>query len=95
MIEFFPTARISRVAGLITVVFAMLMLFIPVIVFFLVSMSRAWIAIIVLILCLSFSTIVSLLTNGGIQDKVIFVGTATYCAVLVTFLNNVLPRSER
>jgi hypothetical protein len=50
----------------------------------LVSMSKAWMAIVVLAFVFSFSIIVSLLTEAGIQE--IFVGTATYCAVLVTFL---------
>ncbi len=83
-IEFFSTARISLVARLAAVFFAVLILFIPVILFLLVSMSKAWMAIIVLAFVFSFAIIVSHLTEAGIQE--IFVGTATYCAVLVTFL---------
>jgi hypothetical protein len=41
-------------------------------------------AIVILAFVFSFSIIVSLPTEAGIQE--IFVGTATYCAVLVTFL---------
>lgn len=83
-IEFFSTARISLVARLMAVFFAVLILFIPVILFLLVSMSKAWMAIVILGFVFSFAIIVSLLTEAGIQE--IFVGTATYCAVLVTFL---------
>lgn len=63
---------------------AVLILFVPVILFLLVAMSKAWMAIVVLGFVFSFATMVSLLTEAGITE--IFVGTATYCAVLVTFL---------
>jgi hypothetical protein len=95
MIEHFSTARTSLAARLITVFVTELMLFTPVIVFSLVSMSRAWTAIVVLILTFSFPIIVSLLTNAGIQE--IFLGTATYGAVLVIviFLNGTIPWLKR
>jgi fatty acid desaturase len=83
-IAFFSTARISLVARLMAVFFAVLILFIPVILFLLVSMNKAWMAVVILGFVFSFAIIVSLLTEAGIQE--IFVGTATYCAVLVTFL---------
>jgi hypothetical protein len=84
MVEFFSTARISLFARLIAVFLAVVILFIPVILFLLVPMSKAWMAIVVLAFDFGFSVMVSLLTDAGIQE--IFVGTATYCAVLVTFL---------
>ena len=43
-------------------------------------------AVVVLTFDFIFSVMMSLLTEAGVQE--IFVGTATYCAVLVTFLGN-------
>jgi hypothetical protein len=83
-IEFFSIARISLVARLIVVFLAVLVLFITVILFLLVPMGKACMAIVVLAFVFCFSAMVTLLTDAGIQE--IFVGTATYCAVLVTFL---------
>ncbi len=74
------------IARLIAVFFAVLVLFIPVILFFLTPMSRAWMAVIVLAFVFMFSVMISLATDAG--DNEIFIGTATYCAVLVTFLGN-------
>jgi hypothetical protein len=65
---------------------AVLVLFIPVILFLLTSMSRASMAITVLAFVFIFSIMMGLLTHAA--DKEIFVGAATYCAVLVTFLGN-------
>jgi len=81
---FFSGARINLVARLMAVFFAVSILFVPVILFLLVSMSKAWMAVVVLTFVFGFAIIVSSLTEAGIQE--IFVGTATYCAVLVTFL---------
>jgi hypothetical protein len=47
-------------------------------------MGKAFMALVVLAFVFCFSAMVTLLTDAGIQE--IFVGTATYCAVLVTFL---------
>lgn len=85
-VEFYCTGRINVIARLIAVFFAVLVLFIPVILFFLTSMSRVSMAIVVLAFDFIFSVIISLLTDA--RDKEIFIGTATYCAVLVTFLGN-------
>ena len=85
-VEFFSTARISIFARLIVVFLAVLILLIPVILFFLTSMSRASMTVVVLTFVFLFSVMVSLLTDAGVQE--IFIGTATYCAVLVTFLGN-------
>jgi len=74
------------IARLIVVFFAVLVLFIPVILFFLTPMSRAWMAVIVLAFVFLFSVMISLATDAG--DNEIFIGTATYCAVLATFLGN-------
>lgn len=85
-VELFSASRIAIVARLVVVCFAVLVLYIPVILFLLTSMSRACMSVVVLTFVLVFSSIMSLLTDAGIQE--IFVGTATYCAVLVTFLGN-------
>ena len=79
-------ARIRIAARLLVVFIAVLVLFIPVILFLLTSMSRAWMAAVVLVFVFLFSGMISLLADAGVQE--IFIGTATYCAVLVTFLGN-------
>jgi hypothetical protein len=43
-------------------------------------------AVVVLSFVFVFSIMMSLLTDAGVQE--VFVGTSTYCAVLVTFLGN-------
>lgn len=86
MVEIISTDRISTFARLIVVFLAVSVLFIPVILFLLTSMSRACMAIVVLAFDFIFAIMMSLLTTAGVPE--IFVGTATYCAVLVTFLGN-------
>lgn len=77
-------------ARLMVVFFAVLVLFIPVILFLLTSMSRACMAVVVLAFVFIFSVMMSLLTDAG--DKEVFVGTATYCAVLMTFLGQLVEK---
>jgi hypothetical protein len=84
--EFWSIPRIAICARLVAVFFAVLVLFIPVILFLLTSMSKAWMAVVVLTFDFVFCVMISLLTDAGIQE--IFIGTSTYCAVLVTFLGN-------
>ena len=85
-VAFYSTSRIATFARLMVVFFAVLSLFIPVILFLLTSMSRGCMAVVVLAFCFIFSVMMGLLTPAA--DKEIFVGVATYCAVLVTFLGN-------
>jgi hypothetical protein len=85
-VQLFSVERVNIFARLIVVFLAVLVLFIPVILFFLTSMSRAWMSIVVLAFVFVFSIMMSLLTDAGMQE--IFVGTSTYCAVIVTFLGN-------
>ncbi|KAF8852360.1 hypothetical protein BDZ45DRAFT_730216 [Acephala macrosclerotiorum] len=85
-VKFYCKARINMLARLMAVFSAVIILFIPVILFFLTSMSRPWMTVVVLAFDFIFSVVISLLTDAG--DKEIFIGTATYCAVLVTFLGN-------
>lgn len=74
--EFWSIPRIAICARLVVVFIAVLVLFIPVILFLLTSMSRAWMAVVVLSFDFIFCVMISLLTNAGIQE--IFVGTSTY-----------------
>ncbi|TVY81165.1 hypothetical protein LSUE1_G007072 [Lachnellula suecica] len=85
-VQFFSVARINIFGRLIVVFFAVTVLFVPVILFLLTSMSRASMSFVVLAFVFVFSIMMSLLTDAGIPE--IFVGTATYCAVIVTFLGN-------
>ena len=79
-------ARVKMFGRLMVVFFAVLVLFTPVILFLLTSMSRACMAVVVLAFVFIFAVMMSLLMDAG--DKEMLVGTATYCAVLVTFLGN-------
>ncbi|PMD59944.1 uncharacterized protein K444DRAFT_529515, partial [Hyaloscypha bicolor E] len=85
-VHFFATGRINILARLIVVFFAVSVLFIPVILFLLTPMSRGWMSCVVLVFVFIFSAMISLLTEAGMSD--IFIGTATYCAVIVMFLGN-------
>jgi hypothetical protein len=85
-VAFYSVSRITTIARLLVVFFAVLVLFIPVILFLLTSMNRGCMAVVVLAFCFIFSVMMGLLTPAA--DKEIFVGVATYCAVLVTFLGN-------
>lgn len=73
-------------ARIIVVFFVISILFIPVIIFMLTSMSHTWMTMIVLIFFILFAGMISLLTEADVPE--IFIGTATYGAVLVTFLGN-------
>ncbi|KAE8444163.1 hypothetical protein EG329_000851 [Mollisiaceae sp. DMI_Dod_QoI] len=84
-VEFLSQARITAVARTFAVFFAVSVLFIPVNLFLLVPMSRACMAVVALVFVIAFSMIISLI-EATFQE--IFVGTATYGAVLVTFLGN-------
>jgi hypothetical protein len=86
VVKLYCTGRIRIFARLIAVLIAVLVLFIPVILFLLTSMNRACMAVVVLSFVFIFSVVISMFTDA--RDKEIFVGTATYCAVLVTFLGN-------
>ncbi|KAH8779482.1 hypothetical protein F5882DRAFT_148706 [Hyaloscypha sp. PMI_1271] len=85
-VEFFSQSRINAVARLVAVFFAVSVLFIPVILFLLTSMSKACMLAVVLVFVLTFSIIISVVVEVSFQE--IFIGTATYCAVLATFLGN-------
>ena len=85
-VEYLSKERITIFARLAIVFLAVSVLFIPVVLFLLTTMSRTWMSIVVLTFVFVFSIIMSLFTEAGVQE--IFVGTATYCAVIVTFLGN-------
>ncbi|KAL2066958.1 hypothetical protein VTL71DRAFT_1382 [Oculimacula yallundae] len=86
MVEYYCTYRISIFARFMVVFCAVLVLLIPVILFLLTSMSRSCMVVVVLGFLFIFSAMISLLTDASVKE--VFVGTATYCAVLVTFLGN-------
>jgi hypothetical protein len=85
-VQLFSVERVKCFARLLVVFLAVLVLLIPVILFLLTPMSRACMAVVVLAFVFVFSIMMSLLTDAGIQE--IFVGTSTYCAVIVVFLGN-------
>lgn len=89
-VEYYSGERVTLFARICMVFFAVIILYVPVALFLLISMNRICMAIVVLAFVFAFSIIVSLLPEARIMD--IFVGSATYCAVLVTFLGN-LQRS--
>ena len=62
------------------------MLFIPIALFLLVPMSKAYMAITVSVFLVVFAVMMSLFAEVGVQE--VFIGTATYGAVMVTFLGN-------
>ena len=62
----------------------MVLIFIPVILLLLTSLSRVGMAAVVFSFVNAFSLIISQLTGAGIGE--IFVGTAAYWAFLVTFM---------
>jgi hypothetical protein len=85
-VVYFSQSRINTVARLLAIFFAVTILYTPVILFLLTPMSKVSMSIVTLTFVLSFSVVISLLVEVTFQD--IFIGTATYCAVLVTFLGN-------
>ncbi|KAF7889029.1 hypothetical protein EAF00_009329 [Botryotinia globosa] len=85
-VKFFSTFRISLFAKLLVVCISVLILLIPVILFFTVSMEPGWMVFAAFAFVFLFSVMISLLTDAGTQE--IFVGTSAYCAVLVVFLGN-------
>lgn len=86
LVEFYSQSRISTFARILAVFVAVSILFTPVIIFLLAPMSNACMSVVTLTFVLSFAVVISLLVEATFQE--IFIGTATYCAVLVTFLGN-------
>ena len=85
-VEFYSQSRISTFARILAVFVAVSILFTPVILFLLTPMNNACMSVVTLTFVLSFAVVISLLVEATFQE--IFIGTATYCAVLVTFLGN-------
>jgi hypothetical protein len=85
-VEYYSQSRINTVARLFGIFFAVSILYTPVILFLLTPMSKVSMSVVTLTFVLSFSVVITLLVEVTFQD--IFIGTATYCAVLVTFLGN-------
>ena len=86
IVDEYSKGRVHFLARLMVVFFAVILLFVPVILFLISDMGRAVMAVVVLAFVSMFSISISLLTDAQLPE--IFIGTATYCAVLVTFLGN-------
>ncbi|KAH8684300.1 hypothetical protein BGZ60DRAFT_523524 [Tricladium varicosporioides] len=82
----YSTARLNLFAKFATVFISVGMLLIPVMLLFLVKMSRAAEAWLVFGFVMAFSMIVALVADAKTHEALI--GTAAYTAVLVTFLGN-------
>jgi len=85
-IDHFKDKRIEIVVNTIAVCLAVALLLTPVLLLFLVSMSRGAMAATVVGFVLAFAVIMSVVTDAKAEQ--ILIGTAAYAAVLVTFLGN-------
>jgi hypothetical protein len=80
------------IAKLLALSVAVIILIIPVLLFYLKQMNDGARAGIILVFVLSFGILMSLFTKARLES--ILVGTCTYCAVLVTFLGSVQVRNS-
>ena len=85
-VKYLSEDRIPVVAKLTIAILAVTVLFIPIALFLLVPMSKACLTITVFIFLVVFAFMMSLFAEVGVQEM--FIGTATYGAVMVTFLGN-------
>jgi hypothetical protein len=88
---FFSNARIAIAAKLMAVCVAVTLLLIPVFLLYLTDMSRKTTSVTVLLFVIAFAILISIFSGARVEN--VFVGTCTYCAVLVTFLGNVQGRA--
>ena len=79
--------RLNSLAKIAVVFSAVLILYIPVMLFMMTSMDKNSMTGVVLASVFMFSVMMSVQKNIEVHD--IFIGTATYCAVLTTFLGNI------
>ncbi|KAG9229597.1 hypothetical protein BJ875DRAFT_522616 [Amylocarpus encephaloides] len=85
-IQAFSVHKIALGAKWLSVCVAVTILLIPVFLLFLTRTSSAETVVMVLLFVLAFASIMSL---AGASVVSLFIGTCTYCAVLVTFLGNI------
>ena len=85
--NYFNSEKLGSLAKTVTVFSAVLVLYIPVILFMMTPMTRTSMAGVVLVSVFVFSAMMSVQKRCEVHD--LFIGTATYCAVLVTFLGNI------
>ncbi|KAE8441481.1 hypothetical protein EG329_004905 [Mollisiaceae sp. DMI_Dod_QoI] len=85
-VDQYSVKRVSIFNRVIAVFLAICILLIPVMLLFLVEMSKQAMAWIVFVFVLAFCCMVTVTTEAKVQD--IFISTAAYAAVLVTFLGN-------
>ncbi|KAF4630198.1 hypothetical protein G7Y89_g7942 [Cudoniella acicularis] len=85
-VHHYSEKHIEFVAKGINVCLSMGVLLVPVMILFLVEMSREWMAWLVFIFVMGFPLVMSAVMEPKAQD--LLFGTAAYAAVLVTFLGN-------
>ncbi|KIN08807.1 hypothetical protein OIDMADRAFT_23563 [Oidiodendron maius Zn] len=85
IVYLFSNDKISLFAQMIAICLVVAILLIPIFLLFLTEMSRKTTSVMVLVFVLAFAVSMSLM---GAKAESVFVGTCTYCAVLVTFLGN-------
>ncbi|PVH80171.1 hypothetical protein DL98DRAFT_654965 [Cadophora sp. DSE1049] len=85
-VDHYAKGRLAILIKVIAVALAVAMLLVPVLLLFLVSMSRQTMAWTVFGFVLAFSITMSIVTEAKVHE--ILIGTAAYGAVLVTFLGN-------
>ncbi|MCJ1236784.1 hypothetical protein MMC14_004766 [Varicellaria rhodocarpa] len=85
-VKYLSEDRIPVVAKLIIAILAVTVFFIPIALFLLVPMSKACLTITVFVFLVVFAFMMSLFAEVGVQEM--FIGIATYGAVMVTFLGN-------
>ncbi|CZR51636.1 uncharacterized protein PAC_01513 [Phialocephala subalpina] len=83
-VDQYSEARVGLLTRIIAVFLAVCILLIPVMLLFLVDMSKQAMAWLVFVFVLAFCGMISVMTEAKVQD--IFIATAAYAAVLVTFL---------
>ncbi|EPE24167.1 hypothetical protein GLAREA_08017 [Glarea lozoyensis ATCC 20868] len=85
-VHVFPMAKIAAAASVLLVCVAVTILMLPVFLLYLITPSVFASLIILVIFVFAFATLMS---SAGVRVEVMFIGTCTYSAVLVTFLGNI------
>ncbi|KUJ19257.1 uncharacterized protein LY89DRAFT_731665 [Mollisia scopiformis] len=85
-IDHYSKSAVTTFTKLISVLFAVAILVVPIFILLWIPETRAWISATVLISVFVFSALMTLFSGARVQE--ILVGTAAYCAVSATFLGN-------
>ncbi|KAK0110099.1 hypothetical protein ONS95_002755 [Cadophora gregata] len=86
-VTYYSATLLKIWGGLFLVLTTVGILLTPVFLLFLVPMSRSWMAVTASIFIVLFSIVVSVVTGAHVYN--VFVSTATYSAIVVTFLGNI------